>query len=94
MNKPDFEALRAKRNVEVMQVIQASAERLGWPKDKPIYHNFDFSACYCACPEGPCEHDFQGWRDLHDDKGNVSGGETFCKRCGMGAMSHSLRTGP
>jgi hypothetical protein len=38
-----------------------------------------------------CEHDFKGWRDLTDDKGNVCGGETFCQRCGMGSMSHSLR---
>ena len=36
-----------------------------------------------------CEHDFQGWRDFADGRG----GETVCTKCGMGAMSWSLRTG-
>lgn len=35
------------------------------------------------------KHDWQGWREF-DDGG---GGETVCARCGMGAMSHSLRYG-
>jgi len=36
-----------------------------------------------------CEHDFQGWRDFADGRG----GETVCTKCGVGAMSWSLRTG-
>lgn len=35
-----------------------------------------------------CDHDFAGWRNFED--GN--GGEQVCTKCGMGAMSHSLRT--
>lgn len=90
MDKPDFEALRAKRNAAVQEVIDAAFAKLGGA-GKPV-HNFDFNACYCACvTKGPCEHDFKGWRDLTDDDGNVNGGETFCQRCGMGSMSHSLR---
>ncbi|BDA85008.1 hypothetical protein Sa4125_25500 [Aureimonas sp. SA4125] len=37
-----------------------------------------------------CKHQWGGWRDFED--GN--GGEQFCKLCGMGAMTYSLRTGP
>ena len=37
-----------------------------------------------------CDHDFAGWRDFED--GN--GGEQVCKKCGMGAMTDSLRNGP
>lgn len=37
----------------------------------------------------PCEHDFQGWREFADGRG----GETVCTKCGVGAMSWSLRTG-
>ena len=40
-----------------------------------------------------CEHDFQGWRDHKDEQGRVMGGEQVCTKCGMGAMTHSLRTG-
>lgn len=36
-----------------------------------------------------CDHDFKGWREFAD--GN--GGEAVCDKCGMGAMSWSLRTG-
>lgn len=36
-----------------------------------------------------CDHDFHGWRDFED--GN--GGEQVCRKCGMGAMTYSLRTG-
>ena len=85
--KPDFEALRAERNFEVSRQIDATARRMGCDPTQ-LRHNFNFDACYCACPKGPCEHDFQGWRAFI----NRGGGETVCKRCGMGAMSHSLRT--
>jgi hypothetical protein len=87
---PDFEALRAKRNAEVQTIVEAVAAKMGW--EGPVHFSFDPNACYCACGSGgPCEHDFKGWRDLTDDKGNVCGGETVCQRCGMGSMSHSLR---
>ena len=36
-----------------------------------------------------CAHEFQGWREFAD--GN--GGESFCSKCGMGAMAYSLRCG-
>ena len=37
-----------------------------------------------------CEHEFAGWREFED--GN--GGEQVCTKCGIGAMSASLRDGP
>lgn len=36
-----------------------------------------------------CAHDFQGWREFEDGRG----GERVCTKCGMGAMTYSLRTG-
>jgi len=87
--KPDFEALRALRNEAVREQVEAVADRMGWAPDK-VQHNFNFDACYCACPTGPCEHNFKGWRAF----AHGGGGETVCERCGMGAMSHSLRTAP
>jgi hypothetical protein len=38
----------------------------------------------------PCEHDFGGWREHADGHG----GEQFCRKCGMGAMEHTLRNDP
>ena len=40
------------------------------------------------CADG-ADHDWQGWREFEDGRG----GETVCARCGLGAMSHSLRYG-
>lgn len=88
ITKPDFDALRAERNFEVSRMIEAAAKRFKCDPSE-VEHNFDFNACFCNCIHGgPCEHDFQGWRSFI----NNGGGETVCKRCGMGAMSHSLRT--
>ena len=91
-DKPDFEALRAGRNAAVQKMIEEIAVKMGATPANPVCSSFDPTACYCACPAGPCEHDFQGWRDIEDSHGCVSGGETVCSRCGMGAMTHSIRT--
>ena len=40
-----------------------------------------------------CKHDFQGWVELKDEEGRVGGGTTVCTKCGMDAMSYSLRCG-
>lgn len=89
--KPDFAALRAARNESVQAMIKAAWISMGGdPNATAIPSTFNPNACYCACPDGPCEHDFQGWRDFEDG----SGGEQVCSRCGCGAMHHSLMTGP
>lgn len=40
-----------------------------------------------------CDHDFQGWRNHINDQGQIIGGEQVCTKCGIGAMTYSLRTG-
>ena len=83
--KPDFEKLRRERNDAVTNMV----ESLGYSVDQST---FNTDACYCACPDGPCEHDFQGWRPIYDDNDNECGSETVCTRCGCGSMHHSLMT--
>ena len=85
---PDFEELRKTRNEAVQKMVDEVAVEMGG-KPGEVAHNFDPNSCYCDCPNGPCEHDFKGWREFEDGLG----GEQVCSRCGMGAMSHSLRTG-
>ena len=85
----DFEALRKKRNEAVMAEIQKFAEMQGVDLSE-VKTTFNPNACYCACPEGPCEHRWKGWRKFDFD---TSGGEAVCTLCGEGAVSHSLRTG-
>lgn len=33
-----------------------------------------------------CSHEWGGWRDFDDGRG----GEQVCKKCGLGAMAHTL----
>jgi hypothetical protein len=89
----DFEKMREERNAAIKTMIEDEYKRRGWAMED-VRHTFDFNSCYCACASGgPCEHNFQGWRDHYHENGMVCGGETVCKRCGLGAMSHSLRIG-
>lgn len=90
--EPDFEALKAKRDAAIQQIAREMWETLGGdPNVPPTFHSRDYAAeCYCACPDGPCQHEWGGWRE-HDDG---LGGEQFCQRCGEGAMSHGIRTCP
>ena len=46
--------------------------------------------CACRCPDGPCEHVFDGWEDDPDGRG----GSVLCSRCGTSAMAHDLRVMP
>lgn len=87
MSDPDFDALRAERNaahdaaVEQMRVA-------GWR----LTSSYDPNACYCACGNGgPCEHKWDGTPYESDDGSTWS---VTCSRCGMTAMSHSLRNCP
>jgi hypothetical protein len=86
---PDFEKLREARDAQIEEVARAVRAKLGGdPLDPFTFHSRDYhSPCFCACPDGPCEHQFQGERQFDDGLGS----EQFCSRCGEGAMSHSMR---
>lgn len=86
---PDFEALRAKRNASIANEGKRLAAELGL--DGPLFCSHDPNACYCACPDGPCEHKWDGepWESTDGCAWSVT-----CSRCGETSMSHSMRTGP
>ena len=91
LKKPDFTALRAKRDKALDEAFDKIAAEFfpGTPKSELL--RFDHpQACYCACPDGPCEHQWGGWQEFDDGRG----GEQICKLCGFGAMAHSMRCGP
>ncbi len=88
MSTPDFEALRAERNREVLEAHQRMAEECGVPLQS-LRSNFNPAACYCACGTGgPCEHNWDGAEWVSDD-GLAS--SVTCSRCGTTAMSHDMR---
>lgn len=87
VTKPDFAELHRKRDEATRDAIAEACEKMGWPVDDVLVRD-GHQGCYCDCPFDQCEHEFSSWREL----GN--GGEMVCKKCGMGAMLYSLRTGP
>lgn len=87
---PDFNTLRAERNRKVLASHQKLADEYGIPLQS-LRSNFNPSACYCACPTGPCEHKWDGPDWESSDGGACS---VTCSRCGKVAMSHDLRVMP
>ena len=59
---PDFDRLRAERDASIERVAREMWIQLGGDPDKaPAFHCREHgSPCFCACPDGPCEHHFQG----------------------------------
>lgn len=85
MSPPDFEALRAERNASARKAIE-KLRADGWEVSLCSLH--DENACYCDCANGgPCEHSWDG--DPYES-GDGAWSAT-CSRCGMTAISHSLR---
>jgi len=56
--------------------------------DKGLAFHVQRNEEFCTNAE---EHDWQGWREIERNEYGAGGGEAFCSRCGIGAMSHSLR---
>lgn len=56
-----------------------------WPREMFFHAKRD----PLICP-GMDDHEFTGWREIRNDAGQVCGGETVCKHCGIGAMEHTL----
>jgi len=87
---PDFDALRAKRNAAVRMQMRALAAEFG-ARVEDLKSNFNPNACYCNCPEGPCEHKWDGPEWVSADGCAAS---STCSRCGITAMSHDMRVLP
>jgi len=66
--------------------------------DDDLFVHIDYGGgsktCRCRCPDGPCEHEWDGWEEWEDPDTGCSGGSQVCSRCGMSAMSHDMRVGP
>lgn len=86
----DFDRLKAERDASLQAEVAAFCAKHGWDAKEVHVHASGAGGCYCACPEGPCQHEFEGWREFED--GN--GGSTVCKHCGLDSFSHDIRIMP
>lgn len=87
----EFEELKRKRDEGIERVIQAVCDEQGWPRSEVNAHASHSHGCYCACPDGPCQHIWDGDQYVSEDECLMS---TTCSLCGAIAAYHDMRCGP
>lgn len=90
-DKPDFAELKRKRDEAVRRVVEAFAKEHGLDASSLTVHVSGHGDCYCACPDGPCEHQWDGENYISDDRCLVS---STCSKCGAICAYHDMRCGP
>lgn len=84
----EFEELKRKRDDSIRTTVDALCKEYGWDRSKTTFHSRDMHGCYCACPEGPCQHKWDGPTVTEDNMV-----DTTCSLCGASAFSHDMRCG-
>ena len=90
-DKPDFAELKRKRDEALREIVRAAAIKMGVDPDKVTFHASGTSGCYCACPDGPCQHVWDGETFEDEDGCMVS---ATCSLCGEVAAHHDIRVAP
>lgn len=87
----EFDELKRKRDEAIRAIVKAVCEEEGWDASEVKFHSPDMSGCYCACPDGPCQHVWDGAQYTSEDECMFS---ATCSRCGAVAAYHDLRCAP
>ena len=86
----EFDELKRKRAEAMVRVRERIAEKWGVKPEELHIHDCDAgSPCYCACPDGPCQHVWDGPEYTEENMSSVT-----CSRCGTPAIYHDMRVGP
>ena len=87
----EFAELARKRDEAVDAIVKEVCERMGQDPAGASYHVSHSGECYCACPDGPCQHVWDG--AIFQDEDGLFASVT-CSRCGALSMYHDMRVGP
>lgn len=88
----EFDELKRKRDDGLRELARRVTIEMGGNPDEVSFHAREYaSECYCACPDGPCQHIWNGKEYISED-GCMS--SSTCSRCGEVAFYHSLRCAP
>lgn len=82
----EFEELKRKRDEALEAVVDAVCKKQGWERSKATFHAHGIHGCYCACPEGPCQHIWDG--PTVEEENMV---DTTCSLCGASSFHHDIR---
>lgn len=92
MSRPtdaEFEELKRQRNAAMKTVLEGIAKEWGCDPAQLHVHDCAADQCYCACPDGPCQHIWNGPEYREDNMSSVT-----CSRCGTPAIFHDMRCAP
>lgn len=89
LSDAEFDELKRRRDAAVSEVIDAACTKNGWDRSQVHAHVSHAGECYCACPDGPCQHIWDG--PDHEEECLIS---VTCSRCGTVAAYHDMRVGP
>jgi hypothetical protein len=87
----EFEELKRKRDESVRRSVAKICEEEGWDPAQTSFHASHHDGCYCDCPDGPCQHVWDGPDYTSDDQCMVS---VTCSRCGAVCAYHDMRCAP
>lgn len=88
----EFDELKRVRDETTRKAVLEMCKENGWDPAKVAFHTSNSGPCYCACPEGPCQHIWDGPEYVEKDQGYMS--STTCSHCGAVAAYHDMRCGP
>lgn len=91
----EFNELKRKRDEAIAEIRAKICAEQGWNPVETQMHVSHSSECYCACPDGPCQHIWDGpnWYDDKDIENTHCISRT-CSRCGEVAIFHDMRNAP
>ena len=94
MTKPrpteaEFDELKRKRDEAIRAIFEQACKEQRWDPAKTEFHFSSMGRCYCACPDGPCQHVWDGPEYTEECMSS-----TTCSRCGAIAAYHDMRCGP
>lgn len=90
----EFAELKRKRDEAIETIAQCVAKRLGVDRKDVCFHASGADNCYCDCPDGPCQHVWDGPEYVEESEGGGYMSSVTCSRCGMPAIYHDMRCGP
>lgn len=85
----EFDELKRVRDDAIRTLVHEVCEQEGWDPTRASFHSSDMSGCYCACPDGPCQHKWDG-----PDREEYCMVSKTCSRCGTVAAYHDMRCMP
>lgn len=87
----EFAELARKRDAAVEAMVDAVCKERGWPRSEVHAHASHSHGCYCACPDGPCQHVWDGPEVTSNDEDQGYWSSGSCSRCGAVHMFHDVR---